>query len=85
MKEPQHNTFSRSKQQFPVYLASNYSRGSGISVPKGAFSYSNIKPSHNGNTSINKDIKYIKNNQYQYAQQPKDTLTNNRLLQNYQN
>jgi hypothetical protein len=85
IREAPHNAFSRSKQYIPSYLASNYSRNAGISASKGAFSYSNIKQSHNGNTSMNKDIKYIKTNQYQYAQQSKDIQKDNRLAQINQN
>lgn len=81
LREAQTHAFSRSRNPIPTYLANQYSRNAGISAAKGAFSYSNIKQPYNGNTSINKDIKYIRNNQYQYSQHYRDgnSGNNNRL------
>lgn len=75
LREAQTHAFSRSRNPIPTYLASQYSRNAGISAAKGAFSYSNFKQPYNGNTSINKDIKYIRNNQYQYSQHYRDGNT----------
>ena len=61
--------FSRSKNQVPTYLASNYSRSPGLSVSKGAFSYSNIKYPHQAPT-IAKEIRYLRN-QYNYGNNSK--------------
>jgi hypothetical protein len=61
--------FSRSKNPVPAYLASNYSRSPGLSVSKGAFSYSNIKT--NLTPTLPKEIRYLRNNQYYYANNSK--------------
>lgn len=61
--------FSRSKNQMPAYLASNYGRSAGLSVSKGAFSYSNIKYSQT--PTIAKEIRYLRNNQYNYGNNSK--------------
>lgn len=82
LREAQTHAFSRTKNPIPTYLANNYSRHAGISASKGAFSYSNIKQPYNGNTSINKDIKFIKNNNYQYSHNYKDTNNNKQYDKN---
>ena len=61
--------FSRSKNQMPTYMAANYGRSPGLSVSKGAFSYSNIKPSQA--PTIAKEIRYLRNNQYYYGNNSK--------------
>ena len=61
--------FSRSKNQVPTYLASNYGRSPGLSVSKGAFSYSNIK--YPQAPTIAKEIRYLRNNQYNYGNNSK--------------
>ena len=61
--------FSRSKNQVPTYLASNYGRSTGLSVSKGAFSYSNIK--YPQAPTIAKEIRYLRTNQYNYGNNSK--------------